>query len=68
VRQRLRANTDEALAAGLFGVPTITVDGRVFWGQDALPMLRAWLDGDAWFDGPEWDAAARRPAGVVRSA
>lgn len=68
VRQRLRANTDEALAAGLFGVPTITVDGRVFWGQDALPMLRAWLDGDAWFAGPDWDAAARQPAGVVRSA
>ncbi len=45
VKQRLRANTDEALALGLFGVPAMVVDDRVFWGQDALPMLRAHLAG-----------------------
>jgi 2-hydroxychromene-2-carboxylate isomerase len=66
VKQRLRANTDEALALGLFGVPAMVVNGRVFWGQDALPMLRAHLDGDAWFD-TQWDAAAQRPEGVRRS-
>ncbi|MEO7952738.1 MAG: 2-hydroxychromene-2-carboxylate isomerase, partial [Polaromonas sp.] len=41
-------------------------DGRLFWGLDALPMLRAFLQGDAWFDGPGWDAAARLPVGVRR--
>ncbi len=66
VKQRLRENTDAALAAGVFGVPTLACGGRLFWGQDALPMLRAYLDGDAWFDGPDWDAAARLPAGVSR--
>ena len=65
VKQRLRANTDEALALGLFGVPAMVVDGRVFWGQDALPMLSAYLDGDAWFD-EHWDAVAQRPEGVRR--
>ena len=65
VRQRLRANTDEALALGLFGVPAMVVEGRVFWGFDALPMLRAHLDGDAWFD-TGWDTAADRPVGVRR--
>ncbi|QHE77886.1 2-hydroxychromene-2-carboxylate isomerase [Hydrogenophaga sp. PBL-H3] len=65
VKQRLRANTDEAMALGLFGVPSVVVDGRVFWGFDALPMLRAHLEGDAWFDGG-WDAAAQRPEGVRR--
>lgn len=65
IKQRLRANTDEALALGLFGVPAMVVDGRVFWGQDALPMLRAYLDGDAWFD-EGWDAAVQRPVGVRR--
>ena len=65
VKQRLRANTDEALALGLFGVPAMVLDGRVFWGFDALPMLRAALDGDAWFD-TQWDAAAQRPAGINR--
>jgi 2-hydroxychromene-2-carboxylate isomerase len=66
VKQRLRANTDEALALGLFGVPAMVVDGRVFWGQDALPMLRAYLDGDSWFE-TQWGAAAQRPEGVRRS-
>lgn len=66
VKQRLRANTDVAIALGLFGVPAMVVDGRVFWGFDALPMLRAYLDGDAWFD-TQWAATADRPVGVRRS-
>ena len=67
VKQRLRANTDAALALGLFGVPALAVDGRVFWGQDALPMLRAYLDGDAWFQSGAWEAAAALPVGVRRA-
>jgi 2-hydroxychromene-2-carboxylate isomerase len=66
VKQRLRANTDEAIALGLFGVPAVVVDARVFWGFDALPMLRAYLDGDAWFD-TQWEATIDRPVGVKRS-
>ncbi|MBD3893720.1 2-hydroxychromene-2-carboxylate isomerase [Hydrogenophaga sp.] len=40
VKQRLRANTDAALALGAFGVPTCLLRGELFWGLDALPMLR----------------------------
>lgn len=65
VKTRLRANTDEAIAQGLFGVPTFVVDGKLFWGFDALPMLRAYLAGDAWFAG-QWQSAAARPAAVAR--
>lgn len=66
VKAELRAATDEALARGVFGVPTFELEGRLFWGLDALPMLRAALLDPAWFDGPAWaDAAAPRP-GVVR--
>lgn len=68
VKQRLRANTDEALALGLFGVPSLVVNQQVFWGLDALPMLRACLEGDAWFARGEWARAADRPAGVQRRA
>jgi len=53
-------------ARGLFGVPTIELDGRLFWGVDALPMVAAALTGDAWFDGPAWDEAARARPGVQR--
>jgi 2-hydroxychromene-2-carboxylate isomerase len=51
VKAMLRRNTDEAIAAGAFGVPTFRVDDQLFWGFDALPMLRAYLDGAAWFKG-----------------
>lgn len=60
----LRANTDEASARGVFGVPAFEVEERLFWGLDSLPMLRAYLDGDAWFDGPAWDAAPAVPSGL----
>jgi 2-hydroxychromene-2-carboxylate isomerase len=65
VKAQLQANTDEALALGLFGVPSIVVDDKVFWGLDALPMLRAYLTGDPWFDGP-WHAAASVAQGSRR--
>jgi len=55
-----------AAARGLFGVPTVEVDGRQFWGLDGLAMLSAYLRGDAWFDGPEWPAAAHAPRGTER--
>jgi len=55
---QLRSNTDDAIAKGVFGVPTFEVDGKLFWGLDALPMLKAYLDGDASFDS-DWDVAAQ---------
>lgn len=55
VKAQLRANTDEAIARGVFGVPSCEVDGKLFWGLDALPMLKAYLTGDPWFESA-WDA------------
>jgi len=66
VKARLRSNTDAALAAGLFGVPTLVSGGKTFWGLDALPMLRAWLDGDDRFGQGWWEEAAHLPVGVAR--
>ena len=36
VRERLRAATEEAIAAGVEGVPTIRIGDRLFWGDDRL--------------------------------
>lgn len=36
VKQDLRSVNDEALAAGVFGVPTVLVGGELFWGDDHL--------------------------------
>lgn len=66
VKAELRQATESAAAAGVFGVPAIECEGRLFWGLDALPMLRDALHGGAWFQGPGWtEAGAPRP-GVVR--
>jgi len=67
VKNELRAATDQAIARGIFGVPTFELDGRLFWGIDALPMLRDALHGGSWFAGPAWDAAAAPRPGVKRS-
>jgi 2-hydroxychromene-2-carboxylate isomerase len=66
IKAQLKANTDAAIAAGVFGVPLMEVDGQHFWGVDALPMLRAYLEGDAWFVSPAWRQAGESPTGVVR--
>ncbi|WHZ13116.1 MAG: 2-hydroxychromene-2-carboxylate isomerase family protein [Burkholderiaceae bacterium] len=66
VKTQLRAHTEQAIAAGLFGVPSFTVDDKLFWGFDALPMLRGYCEGDPWFDGADWSAAAALATGVSR--
>lgn len=65
VKAQLKANTDEALALGIFGVPAFVVDQRVFWGFDSLPMLRAYLQGEPWFEGPNWFQADQRPSALT---
>jgi 2-hydroxychromene-2-carboxylate isomerase len=67
VKAELKANTDEAIARGVFGVPTYEVDGRIFWGFDGLPMLREYLDGNPWFASGAWEQAAALPVGKTRS-
>ena len=61
VKAELKANTDAAIARGVFGVPTYAVDDKLFWGFDALAMLRAYLEGDAWFKQGVWETAATLP-------
>ena len=68
VKAQLKTNTSRAIAAGVFGVPAMLVDDKVFWGLDALPMLRDYLSGGAWFAAGHWDAAAKVPVGTARSA
>lgn len=44
-KARVRAQTDDALKQGVFGVPTVIADGELFWGLDAFPHLDAFLRG-----------------------
>ncbi len=54
IKDQLKTNTDQAIAAGVFGVPSLQVQDEHFWGLDALPMLRQYLDGDDWFTKSFW--------------
>lgn len=64
VKALLKSHADEAIALGVFGVPAIEVDGKVFWGLDSLPMLRSYLDGDDWFTDAHWDGVTALPSGI----
>lgn len=45
VKTALREATAEAIAAGAFGVPSMAVDGELFWGVDSLAHLDRFLRG-----------------------
>lgn len=44
----LRAEVDAALQAGVFGSPTVVVDGEPFWGVDKLEQAERWLARGGW--------------------
>lgn len=43
---RHQRNVEDALAAGAFGVPTFVCEGRMFWGNDRLILLKDFLTRD----------------------
>lgn len=42
--EKLNTVTDEAIALGVFGVPTIVIDERVMWGNDQFEMARHFVE------------------------
>jgi 2-hydroxychromene-2-carboxylate isomerase len=65
-KQRLRDATDAALARGVFGVPTLGIGDKLFWGFDSLDMVGAYLRGDSWFEQAHWEREGKPRVGVVR--
>lgn len=53
VKQQLKTNTADAIAAGVFGVPTLACRGELFWGADSLGMLQSFLDDPQFFEHTE---------------
>jgi 2-hydroxychromene-2-carboxylate isomerase len=43
VKDALRKATDEAIALGVVGVPTVAIGGQLFWGDDRLEAAAAFL-------------------------
>lgn len=40
---RLKQANENAIAAGIFGAPTVVVDGEMFWGNDRKAQIDRWL-------------------------
>jgi 2-hydroxychromene-2-carboxylate isomerase len=68
VKAALRASTEEAIAAGVFGVPTFSVGGALFWGHDRMPHLADHLAGRLPAHLKEAEAMLARPRGADRRA
>jgi 2-hydroxychromene-2-carboxylate isomerase len=68
IKDRLRANGEAALKAGVFGVPTFVVDGQIFWGVDSTPMLFEYLKNPRLFDDAEMRRASALPVAVHRQS
>jgi 2-hydroxychromene-2-carboxylate isomerase len=48
VKDRTRAESDAAIARGVFGSPFIVVDDEPFWGADRLDQVEKWLMTGGW--------------------
>ena len=66
VKQVLRENTNRAIDLGLFGVPTMLVDGEVFWGVDYFDFLLDYLDDPDLLDDDEMQRVSNLPAAIQR--
>jgi 2-hydroxychromene-2-carboxylate isomerase len=43
-KDRLKHVNEAAIAAGVFGAPTIVIDNEPFWGNDRRPQIERWLE------------------------
>jgi 2-hydroxychromene-2-carboxylate isomerase len=66
VKEALRANTEAAIAEGVFGVPSFVIGGEVFWGVDATEFVRQYLENPALLGDPEYHRVANLPAAAER--
>lgn len=63
-KEALRARTADAIARGVFGVPTLLVDDEIFWGTDGVDFAEAFLRGTD--PAPRDVTWAERPASAQR--
>ena len=66
VKDELRRNTDEAIARGVFGVPTLAIGDELFWGSDATAMAADYIAAGCRFEDPEYARVAALPIGATR--
>jgi 2-hydroxychromene-2-carboxylate isomerase len=66
IKQRLRAETDSAIARGVFGIPTMFVGEELFWGLSQLDNLTLHLTGHDPLSQLDWKEFAPQGMGAWR--
>ncbi|MGF7129735.1 2-hydroxychromene-2-carboxylate isomerase [Paraburkholderia sp. EB58] len=64
VKAQLRRNTADAIALGVFGVPTFWLNDQLFWGEDALPMVLYCARTPNWLESKEVKRISSLPSGL----
>ena len=69
-KDRLRQQTNDAIARGVFGVPSMMVGEELFWGYDDFPYLELFLAGKDPLDPEIWQKGFRpaQPSAVRRKS
>ena len=68
IKEALRRNTEEAIARGVFGVPTLAIGDELFWGADATAMAADYVAAGCRYADPEMARVASLPVGADRDS
>lgn len=66
IKQQLRTATEDAVAHGVFGVPTFRVDQDLFWGFDSIDMFTDFLTDETYSSDAERQRLRTLPTGARR--
>ena len=68
IKNALIRETDNAIARGVFGVPTIIIKEQLFWGNDQYDHMQLLLEGNDPVSPDELDSFTDRPRMIDRKA
>ena len=57
IKKALSSETQKAADLGVFGVPSVLVNGRVFWGCDSMPWVLDYLNRPGMFEEEQYHSA-----------
>lgn len=66
IKEKLRSETADAIASGVFGVPTLAIDGEIFWGADAMDFATAYIADPSILEASEMKRVAALPVAAAR--
>lgn len=66
VKEALKQSTDEAISKGVFGIPSIIYDSKLFWGNDQFDYLSEVIKGTYETDDAKYRDMLSRPRAIDR--